>query len=114
MDMNILKLLKEGFTAEEITEDFFSALNNSQEEYEKYLKEQEEKAKAEAAKKLEQEYLKKKQTEARAAVGAAIVNYFESLGIVITEDMLKDIDLIIDALPQIKVVQNWTPWKGIW
>lgn len=112
--MDILKLLKEGISVEDITEDFFDALESAQEDYEEWKKEQEEKAKAEAAKKLEQEYLKKKQQEARASVGAAIVNYFETLGIVITEEMLKDVDYIVDALPQIKVIQDWTPWKGIW
>lgn len=112
--MDILKLLKEGMSVEDITEDFFDALSDAQEEYEEYLKEQEEKRKVAEARKAELEYKKKKQQEARAAVGAAIVNYFESLGIVITESMLEDIDNIIDALPQLKVVKNWNPWRDIW
>lgn len=112
--MNILELLKNGKTVEDITEDFFNALEESQEAYEEYVKEQEEKRKAAEARKAELEYKKTKQQEARAAVGAAIVNYFETLGIVITENMLEDIDNIVEALPQLKVVKNWSPWRGIW
>lgn len=112
--MDILKLLKEGMSVEDITEDFFDALSDAQEEYEEYLKEQEEKRKAAEARKVELEYKKTKQQEARAAVGAAIVNYFESLGIVITENMLEDIDNIIDLLPQLKVYKSGKVWQGIW
>ena len=112
--MDILKLLKEGVSVEDITEDFFNALSDAQEAYEVYLKEQEEKRKAAEARKAELEYKKTKQQEARAAVGASIVNYFETLDIVVTEKTLKDIDCIVDALPQLKVVKDWDPWKGIW
>ena len=104
--MDILALLKEGRTKESIVEDFTDALAEAICAYEEYQKEQEEKEKAEAARKLELEYLKQKQSDARAAVGAAIVNYFETLGMVMTEKDLKDIDLIVEALPNLKVVKT--------
>ena len=104
--MDILALLKEGRTVEDISEDFFDTLQDAQVEYEAWKKEQEERAKAEAARKMELEYLKQKQSDARAAVGAAIVNYFETLGMVMTEKDLKDIDLIVEALPNLKVVKT--------
>ena len=104
--MDILALLKEGRTVEDISEDFFDALQGAQVEYEAWKKEQEERAKAEAARKMEEEFLKQKRADARAAVGAAIVNYFETLGMVMTEKDLKDIDLIVEALPNLKVVKT--------
>lgn len=106
--MDILALLKEGRSVEDISEDFFDALQDAQVEYEEWKKEQEEraKAKAEAARKMEEEFLKQKRADARAAVGAAIVNYFETLGMVMTEKDLKDIDLIVEALPNLKVVKT--------
>lgn len=104
--MDILALLKEGRTVEDISEDFFDTLQDAQVEYEAWKKEQEERAKAEAARKMELEYLKQKRADARAAVGAAIVNYFETLGMVMTEKDLKDIDLIVEALPNLKVVKT--------
>ena len=104
--MDILALLKEGRTVEDISEDFFDTLKDAQVEYEAWKKEQEERAKAEAARKMELEYLKQKRADARAAVGAAIVNYFETLGMVMTEKDLKDIDLIVEALPNLKVVKT--------
>ena len=106
--MDILALLKEGRSVEDISEDFFDALQDAQEEFEAWKKEQEERAKAEAARKVEEEFLKQKRADARAAVGAAIVNYFETLGMVMTEKDLKDIDLIVEALPNLKVVKTST------
>ena len=108
--MDILALLKEGRTAKEISEDFFDALQDAQAKYETWKEEQEERARAEAARKMEEEYLKQKRADARAAVGAAIVNYFETLGIVMTERDLKDIDLIVEVLPNIKVANNVISW----
>lgn len=104
--MDILALLKEGRTAKEISDDFLEELKDAKEEYEAWKKEQEELAKAEAARKVEEEFLKQKRADARAAVGAAIVNYFETLGMVMTEKDLKDIDLIVEALPNLKVVKT--------
>lgn len=104
--MDILALLKEGRSVEDISDDFFDALMSAQTEYAEWKKEQEERAKAEAARKVEEEYLKQKRADARAAVGAAIVNYFETLGMVMTEQDLKDIDLIVEALPNLKVVKT--------
>ena len=108
--MDILALLKEGRTAKEISEDFFDALQDAQAKYETWKEEQEERARAEAARKMEEEYLKQKRADARAAVGAAIVNYFETLGIVMTERDLKDIDLIVEVLPNIKVANKVISW----
>ena len=105
--MDILKLLKEGRTVEDITEDFFDALTEAQSMYDEYIKEQERKAKAEAARKMEEEFRKKKIKDARQALGAAMVNYFEALGVAVTEETLADLDFIIEALPQIKIVRGW-------
>jgi 3-hydroxyacyl-CoA dehydrogenase len=110
--MDILALLKEGRTVEDISEDFFDELQDAQVEYEAWKKEQEERAKAEAARKVEEEFLKQKKADARAAVGAAIVNYFETLGMVMTEKDLKDIDLIVEALPNLKVVRTFANARG--
>lgn len=104
--MDILALLKEGRSVEDISEDFFDALQDAQREFEAWKEEQEERAKAEAARKVEEEFRKQKRADARAAVGAAIVNYFEALGMVMTEKDLKDIDLIVEALPNLKVVKT--------
>lgn len=112
--MSILDWLKEGKTVESLTEEFYDALEEAVAQYEQWQKEEEEKAKAEAAKKLELEYKRHKQSEARQALGAAIVNYFEALDMAVSEKTLKDIDYIIEALPQIQVVTHQHPWKGLW
>lgn len=105
--MDILKLLKQGVSVEDITEDFFDALEDAQQMYDRYLEEQERKAKEEAARKMEEEFRQKKIADARQALGVAMTNYFEALGVVITEKTLADFDLIIDMLPKIKVWKSW-------
>ena len=105
--MNILELLKNGKTVEDITEDFFTAMEESQAAYEKWKEEEEEKRRAAAQRALELEYKKSKQEQARKALGAAIVDYFSSLDIKVTEKTLEEVEWIIDALPQIKVVRTW-------
>ena len=112
--MNILEDLKKGATVEDITENFFEALEEAQKGYEQWLKEEEEKAAAAEAKRQELEYKKMKQEQARAALGAAIVNYFESLGIVITESMMKDIDDLIELLPHLKLYRPGKIWEEFW
>lgn len=111
--MDILALLKEGVSTEEITAKFFDSLSLAHDEYEEWKKEQEEKAKAAAARKMEQEFKKQRQDLAREALGAAIVNYFEALDIKVTEQTMVDVDLIIEVLPKLKVIKSGS-WRGIW
>ena len=109
--MDILKLLKEGISVEEITEDFFDALEDAQNEYDQWQEEEKRKAAALAQKKLEEEYVKEKRAKAREALGAAIIEYFSTLDVAIDEETYKNVDLIIDALPKIKVVRsNFGGW----
>lgn len=110
--MDILALLKEGKTKESIVDDFTNTLADALAEYEEYLKEIEEKKKAEAARQLELEFRKTRQSEARHDLGVAMINYFESLGMVITEQSYKDVDLIIDVLPQIRIMNDYC--GGMW
>lgn len=109
--MDILKLLKEGATVESITEDFFDALEDAQSEYDKWQEEEKKKAAALAQKKLEEEYARERRAKAREALGAAIIEYFSTLDVAIDEETYKNVDLIIDALPKIKVVRsNFGGW----
>lgn len=109
--MDILKLLKEGATVESITEDFFDALTEAQDQYDKWKEEEEKKAAMLAQKKLEEEYAKKRKAKAREALGAAMIEYFSTLDVAIDEETYKNVDLIIDALPKIKVVRsNFGGW----
>ena len=103
--MDILKLLKEGVTKEEIMSDFAEELAESLKEYEEYLEEAERQRKIEAARKLEREFAQKRINEARQALGAAMVEYFSALGMTATEKSLKDVELIIDTLPQLRIVR---------
>lgn len=109
--MDILKLLKEGATVEDITEDFFDALTEAQDQYEAWQEGEKKKASALAQKKLEEEYAKEKRAKAREALGAAIIEYFSTLDVAIDEETYRNVDLIIDALPKIKVVRsNFGGW----
>lgn len=105
--VDILKLLKEGVSEEDIVEDFFDALDDARVEYKKWQEEEKRKAALMEQKKLEEEYAKKKRDEAREALGAAVLNYMEALGFTVEEGTYDDIDAIVDALPQIKVVRYW-------
>lgn len=109
--VDILKLLKEGVSEEDIVEDFFDALDDARVEYEKWQEEEKRKAALMEQKKLEEEYAKKKRAKAREALGAAIIEYFSTLDVTIDEETYKNMDLIIDALPKIKVVRsNFGGW----
>lgn len=106
--MDILKLLKEGKTVESLTEDFFDALDAAQHEFEVWKKEQEEEKKRAAARAMEAEYKKQKLSNARKALGAAIIDYFEALDQEVTDATIEAVDWIIDVLPNIKVVKTST------
>lgn len=108
--MDILALLKDGASVEEIVEDFFDALVEAQTEYEEWQKEEKRKAEALAQKRLEEEYKMKKVEEARQEVGAAILNYFSALDIQVEEDMIENVDCIVEALPKIRVVRRHWNW----
>lgn len=109
-NMNILELLKNGKSVEDLTEDFYDALEQAVLEYDEWQKEEKRKAEALAQKRLEEEYKKVKVEEARQAVGAAILNYFSTLDIEIEEDVIENIDFIVEALPKIKVVRRHWNW----
>ena len=104
--MDILKLLKEGMSADEIYDDFMDALTDAQTEYKEYLEEVERRKKAQEAKELERAYKKSHLEECRSALGAAIVDYFLALEIDVNDKMYETVDWIIDALPHIKVVKT--------
>ena len=109
--MNILDMLKKGKSVEDLTEEFYDNLESAVTEYEAWKKAEEEKAKALAQKKLEEGYAREKRAKAREALGAAIIEYFSTLDVAIDEETYKNVDLIIDALPKIKVVRsNFGGW----
>ena len=98
--MDILKLLKDGWSPEDIMEEFDEAMRLAQVEYEKYL-EAERKAEAErAAAALALEYKKLKQEEARTALGAALIDFALAYELVdeVDEDYLSSIERYIDLL----------------
>ena len=98
--MDILKLLKQGWSPEDIMEEFDEAMRLAQVEYEKYL-EAERKAEAErAAAALALEYKKLKQEEAREALGAALIDFALAYELVdeVDEDYISAIERYIDLL----------------
>lgn len=104
--MDILKLLKEGVTSEEIMDDFMDALTEAKIEYEEYLEELERQKQVLAAKDAERAYKQKRIEDARSALGAALIEYFAALDLPIEEKTYNDLDWIIDALPNIKIVKT--------
>ena len=104
--MDILKLLKEGMTADEIYDDFMDALTDAQTEYKEYLEEVERRKKEQEAKELERAYKKQRLEECRSALGAAIINYFSALDLTVDDKTFEAVDWIIDALPHIKIVKT--------
>lgn len=98
--MDILKLLKQGWSPEDIMEEFDEAMQLAQVEYEKYL-EAERKAEAErAAAALALEYKKLKQEEAREALGAALIDFALAYELVdeVDEDYIASIERYVDLL----------------
>ena len=98
--MDILQLLKQGWSPEDIMEEFDEAMQLAQVEYEKYL-EAERKAEAEKeAKMLALEYKKLKQEEARTALGAALIDFALAYELVdeVDEDYISSIEKYIDLL----------------
>lgn len=98
--MDILKLLKDGWSPEDIMEEFDEAMQLAQVEYEKYL-EAERKAEAErAAAALALEYKKLKQEEARTALGAALIDFALAYELVdeVDEDYISSIEKYVDLL----------------
>ena len=104
--MDILKLLKEGMTPDEIREDFMDELTDAQIEYNEWLKELERQKQALAARDAERAFKQKRIEDARSALGAALVEYFSALDLPIDEKSYEQVDWIIDALPHIKVVKT--------
>lgn len=104
--MDILKLLKEGMKPDEIMEDFMDELEEAKAEYKEWLAEIERQKQALAAKEAERAFKQKRMEDARSALGASLVEYFSALDLPIEEKSFDDVDLIIDALPHIKVVKT--------
>lgn len=104
--MDILKLLKEGMKPEEIMEDFMDELEEAKAEYKEWLAEIERQKQALAAKEAERAFKQKRMEDARSALGASLIEYFSALDLPIEEKSFGDVDLIIDALPHIKVVKT--------
>lgn len=73
--MDILKLLKQGWSPEDIMEEFDEAMQIALTEYEKYQEEERRKEAARKAQEEQKEYALMKQKEAREALGAALVNF---------------------------------------
>lgn len=98
--MDILKLLKDGWSPEDIMEEFDEAMQLAQVEYEKYLEEQRKAEEAKAAAALALEYKKLKQEEARTALGAALIDFALAYELIdeVDEDYLSSIDKYIDLL----------------
>ena len=98
--MDILKLLKQGWSPEDIMEEFDEAMRLAQVEYEKHL-EAERKAEAErVTAALALEYKKLKQEEARTALGAALIDFALAYELVdeVDENYISAIERYIDLL----------------
>ena len=104
--MDILKLLKEGVTPEQIMEDFLDELAEAKAEYDEWLEELERQKQALAARDAERAFKQKRIEDARSALGASLVEYFSALDLPIDEKSYEQVDWIIDALPHIKVVKT--------
>ena len=104
--MDILKLLKEGMTPDEVVEDFMDELTDAKIEYNEWLKELERQKQALAARDAERAFKQKRIEDARSALGAALVEYFSALDLPIDEKSYEQVNWIIDALPHIKVVKT--------
>ena len=104
--MDILKLLKEGMSADEIYDNFMDSWMEAQEDYKEYLKEVERQKQALAAREAEREFKQKRLEDARSALGAALVEYFSASDLPIDEKSYEHIDWIIDALPHIKIIKT--------
>ena len=104
--MDILKLLKEGMTPEQIMEDFMDELADAKIEYDEWLEELERQKQALAARDAERAFKQKRMEDTRSALGASLVEYFSALDLPIDEKSYEQVDWIIDALPHIKVVKT--------
>lgn len=104
--MNILEMLKKGKSIEDLTEEFYDSLESAVTEYEAWKKAEEEKAKALAQKKLEEEMKMKKIKEARQASFEAIKTYLEALGTDVGASRVDTINFILDILPDLEVA-HW-------
>ena len=104
--MDILKLLKEGVTPEQIMEVFLDELAEAKTEYDEWLEELERQKQALAARDAERAFKQKRMEDARSALGASLVEYFSALDLPIDEKSYEQVDWIIDALPHIKIVKT--------
>lgn len=98
--MDILKLLKQGWSPEDVMEEFDEAMQIALAEYEKY---QEEERRKEAERKVQEEqkeYALMKQKEARVALGAALIDFALAYELVdeVDEDYISSIEKYIDLL----------------
>lgn len=98
--MDILKLLKQGWSPEDIMEEFDEAMKIALNEYEKYQEEERRKEAERKAQEEQKEYALMKQKEAREALGAALVNFAIAYELVdeVDEDYISSIEKYIDLL----------------
>lgn len=103
--MNILEMLKRGKSIEDLTEEFYDNLESAVTEYEAWKEVEEEKAKALAQKKLEEEMKMKKIKEARQTASVALVDYLKALGTEVDDGKIR-VDFVIKILPDLEVA-HW-------
>lgn len=110
--MDILKLLKQGWSPEDILEEFDEAMQIALAEYEKYQEEERRKEAARKAQEEQREYALMKQKEAREALGAALVDFaiayeivdeFEEEDFLALDNYLLDCAKGLDHGPSIRI-----------
>ena len=98
--MDILKLLKQGWSPEDIMEEFDEAMQLALNTYEKEKEEERRKEAERKALEEQREYALMKQKEAREALGAALVGFAVAYDIPnIDEAYLAAVDEFITLLP---------------
>ena len=98
--MDILKLLKQGWSPEDIMEEFDEAMQLALNAYEKEKEEERRKEAERKAQEEQKEYALMKQQEARVALGAALIDFALAYELVdeVDEDYIPSIEKYIDLL----------------
>ena len=100
--MNYVEMFRQGMSMEEVLLEASKLITEAQTQYE------EEKVRIEKER-AEKEYKELRLKIAKDALGAALVEYYEALGVEITEQRLAHISDLIELLPrmQIRVSKGW-------
>ena len=98
--MDILQLLKQGWSPEDIMEEFDEAMQLALNAYEKEKEEERRKEAERKAQEEQKEYALMKQKEAREALGAALIDFALAYELVdeVDEDYISSIEKYIDLL----------------